>query len=131
MNWKTIFFFGYRYYSCIRQFFTSQKESFRKNIETNHGILMIKLKMKNYNTFLTEKQQKYQHYHKVKFINFKILQEKRYYCLIKVEYKNRLSLHILHSVKHLKKKIWRARNKTSSNLRTRIKWRNFSKRNEK
>ena len=28
---------------------------------------MVKLKMKNYNTILTEKQQKYQHYHQVKY----------------------------------------------------------------
>ena len=46
---------------------------------------MIKLKMKNYNTILTEKQQKYQHYHQVKLINMNILQVKKYYHLIKVE----------------------------------------------
>ena len=30
---------------------------------------MIKLKMKNYNTILTKKQQKYQHYRQVKLIH--------------------------------------------------------------
>ena len=28
---------------------------------------MLKLKMKNHNTILTEKQQKYQHYHQVRY----------------------------------------------------------------
>ena len=46
---------------------------------------MIKLKVKKYNTILTEKQQKYQHYQQVKLITMNILQEKRYYHLIKVE----------------------------------------------
>ena len=46
---------------------------------------MIKLKMKNYNMILTEKQQKYQHYHQVKLINMNILQVKKYCHLIKVE----------------------------------------------
>ena len=35
---------------------------------------MIKLKMKNYNTTLREKQQKYQHYNQVKLVNMNILQ---------------------------------------------------------
>ena len=30
---------------------------------------MIRLKMKNYNTILTEKQEKYQYYHQVKLID--------------------------------------------------------------
>ena len=34
---------------------------------------------------LTEKQQKYQHYRQEKLINMNILQEKKYYHLIKVE----------------------------------------------
>ena len=34
---------------------------------------MVKLKIKYYNIVLTEKQQKYQHYPQVKFINMKIL----------------------------------------------------------
>ena len=37
---------------------------------------MIRLEMKNCNTLLTEKQQKYQHYHLEKLINMSIL-----YCL--------------------------------------------------
>ena len=47
---------------------------------------MIKLKMENYNTISTEKQQKYQHYHQVKSLNMNILQVKKYCHLIKVEY---------------------------------------------
>ena len=46
---------------------------------------MIKLRMKNYNTILIEKQQKYQHYHPEKLINMNILQAKKYCHLIKVE----------------------------------------------
>ena len=38
---------------------------------------MIRLEIKNYNTILTEKQQKYQHYHQVKLINMNILQMKK------------------------------------------------------
>ena len=30
---KTIFFFGYWYYSCIRYIFSIQKESFRNNVK--------------------------------------------------------------------------------------------------
>ena len=45
--------------------------------------MMIRLEIKNYNTILTEKQQKYQHYHQVKLINMNILQMKKY--LVKVE----------------------------------------------
>ena len=44
---------------------------------------MIRLEIKNYNTILTEKQQKYQHYHQVNLINMNILQMKKY--LVKVE----------------------------------------------
>ena len=39
---------------------------------------MIKLELKNYNMILTEKQQKSQHYHRVKLININILQVKKY-----------------------------------------------------
>ena len=46
---------------------------------------MIRLEMKNYNTMLTEKLQKHQHYHQVKSINMNISQVKKYYHLIKVE----------------------------------------------
>ena len=46
---------------------------------------MIRLKMKNYNTTLPEKQQTYQHYHLEKFMNMNILQVKKHYLLIKVE----------------------------------------------
>ena len=44
---------------------------------------MIKLKVKNYNTISTEKEQKQQHYHQVKLINTNILQVKKYCRLIK------------------------------------------------
>ena len=40
---------------------------------------------KNCNMILTEKQQKYQHYHLEKLINMNILQVKKYYLLIKEE----------------------------------------------
>ena len=46
---------------------------------------MIKLKKKNYNMILTEKQQKYQHYDLEKLTNMNILQVKKFYHLIKVE----------------------------------------------
>ena len=39
---------------------------------------VIKLEMKNYNMLLTEKQQKYQHYHQLKLTNMNILQVKKY-----------------------------------------------------
>ena len=51
---------------------------------------------------LTEKQQKYQHYLLKKLINMNILQVNRYYLLIKEEWQNELSLHILHQEKLLK-----------------------------
>ena len=63
---------------------------------------MIKLKTKNYITILTEKQQKYQHYHQVKKINRNILQAKKYCHLIKVKQQNKLSLYIILSGNHLK-----------------------------
>ena len=56
---------------------------------------MTRLEMKNYNMILTKKQQKHQHYHKVKLINMNILQVKKYYLMIKTELKNKLSLLIL------------------------------------
>ena len=37
-----------------------------------------KLKMRNYNMILTEKQQKYQHYHQVKLVNLNTLHVKKY-----------------------------------------------------
>ena len=46
---------------------------------------MIKLEMKKYNMVLTEKQQKYLHYCRVKLINTNILQVKKYYLLTKAE----------------------------------------------
>ena len=42
-----------------------------------------KIKIKNYNAILTEKQQTYQHYHLEKLINMNILQLKKYFLLIK------------------------------------------------
>ena len=44
---------------------------------------MIRLEMKNYNTLLTEKQQKHQPYYLEKLINMNFLQVKKYYLLIK------------------------------------------------
>ena len=44
-----------------------------------------KIRDKNYNTILTEKQQKYQHYHQANLTNLNILQGKIYYRLIKVK----------------------------------------------
>ena len=44
---------------------------------------MIRLKMKEYNTILIEKLQKYQPYHHAKLISMNILQVKKYYLLIK------------------------------------------------
>ena len=46
---------------------------------------MMRIEMKNYNTILTEKLQKYQHYHQVKLIKMNIFQVKKYCHLIKVE----------------------------------------------
>ena len=46
---------------------------------------MTGLKKKNYNTILTEKKQKYQHYDQVKLINMNFLLVEKYYLLIKVE----------------------------------------------
>ena len=44
---------------------------------------MRRLEMKNCNTELTEKPEKYEHYHQEKFINMNILQVKKYCLLIK------------------------------------------------
>ena len=44
-----------------------------------------KIKDEDYNTILTEKQQKYEHYRQVKLSNMNILDVKKYYLLIKVE----------------------------------------------
>ena len=46
-------------------------------------LLMIRLKMKNYNTILIERLQKHQPYHQTKLIIMYILQVKKYYFLIK------------------------------------------------
>ena len=46
-------------------------------------ILMIRLKMKIYNTILIERLQKHQPYHQTKLIIMYILQVKKYYFLIK------------------------------------------------
>ena len=43
------------------------------------------IKEEKYNTILTKKQQKYQHYHQVNLINMNILQVKKYHPLVKVE----------------------------------------------
>ena len=41
----------------------------------------MRLKIKNYNMILLEKQQKYQHYHVGKLKDMKVLQVKKYYLL--------------------------------------------------
>ena len=46
---------------------------------------MIRSEVENYDTILTEKLQKQQHYNQVKLINMNILQVTNYYDLIKVE----------------------------------------------
>ena len=65
--------------------FESSKRIFWKEYETKSWQLMIRLEINNYNTILTEEQQKYQHYHQVKLINMNILQAQKYYLLIKAE----------------------------------------------
>ena len=57
---------------------------------------MMQFEMKKYN-MISEKQEKYQHYHQVKLINMNFLEAKKYYHLIKEEKQNKLSLDILHS----------------------------------
>ena len=47
--------------------------------------LIIRLQMKNYNVILAEKQQKYQPYCHVKFINMNILLAKKYYLQVPVK----------------------------------------------
>ena len=61
---------------------------FRKNLlERIYKLIMtIDDKMKNYSMTLTEKQQKYHHYHLEKLINMNILPVKKYYLLIKGEW---------------------------------------------
>ena len=46
---------------------------------------MIRLEINKYNMILTEKQQKYHHYHQIKAPNMNILWAKKYCLLIKVE----------------------------------------------
>ena len=48
-------------------------------------IIDDKIRDKNYNMILTEKQQKYQRYHPEKLINMNFLQVRKYYLLIKEE----------------------------------------------
>ena len=62
-----------------------QKESFRKNIKTDHTIddKIRNGKLQYSITILTEKQDKYQHYHLEKLININILQVQKYYPRIK------------------------------------------------
>ena len=47
---------------------------------------MIILEIKSANKILTEKQQKYQHYHVEKLINMNILQAKKYQLLIEAKF---------------------------------------------
>ena len=53
---------------------------------------------------LTEKQQKYQHYHYPKLINTNILRAKKHYLIIKVKGQNKLDFHILLQEKLFKNK---------------------------
>ena len=48
--------------------------------------LMIRLEMKNCNTILKEKQQKFEHYNQVKLLNMNILRENKYYLPIEFKY---------------------------------------------
>ena len=63
-----------------------------------------KVKDEKLQYYIDREAAKYQHYHLEKLINMNILQVKKYYHLIKVEQYNKQSLHIIHSVKHLKNK---------------------------
>ena len=47
---------------------------------------MLKKKLQNYNTKLTEKLQNYQHYHQVKLINMTMLLAKKYYLPIESKF---------------------------------------------
>ena len=62
---------------------------FKNNISERIEKLIItsedKIKMKNYNMILIEKQQKYQHYLQVPLLNMDALQAKKYYVLMEVE----------------------------------------------
>ena len=53
---------------------------------------------------LTEKQQKYQHYHYPKLINMNILRAKKHHLIIKVKGQNKLDFHILLQEKLFKNK---------------------------
>ena len=53
------------------------------------------IKMKNYYKILTERQQKYQHYHQIKLINMNILQVKKILPFNQRQIKDKLSLLIL------------------------------------
>ena len=44
-----------------------------------------RLEMQHYNMILTEKLQKYLHFHQVKWVNMNILKVKKYYALIEVK----------------------------------------------
>ena len=57
---------------------------------------MIRLEVKSCNIKLTEKQQKYQHYHLEKLINMNILQVMKYCYLITEKEQKKTSFHILH-----------------------------------
>ena len=65
---------------------------------------MIKLEIKNVNMTLIEKQQKYQLYHRVKFINMNILLVKIYYLPINNKQLNMQNFIILLWEKLLKNK---------------------------
>ena len=77
--------------------------------------LMTRLEMKHCKMILTEKQQKYQHYHPEKLINMNILQVKKYYLLIKEEQQNKLSLYIRFWEKLMKIKQKRLKSKKKTN----------------
>ena len=75
--------------------------------------------MKNYNTVLTEKQQKYQHYCQVKLTNMneyltgkEILPSDQSRII-----EQKQSLHLLLSVKHLKNKLKQLKNKENNKLK--------------
>ena len=92
---------------------------------------MIELEMKDCNMILTEKQQKYQHYLSVKLINLpsgknRIVEQAKFtYSSLGKAFEKQTKTIEDHQIKQVKSF------KTRSKLRTRIKWRTFSKKDGK
>ena len=75
--------------------------------------------MKNYNTILTEKQQKYQHYCQAKLTNMNeyLTGDEILPCDQSRIIEQKQSLHLLLSVKHLKNKLKQLKNKENNKLK--------------